>query len=157
MPLENDASFFPESKLFRNDLLTIDRILLQWSRVLAVGDPSFNERRGPEKREKKNTNERKICGREIPVEGIKTLAYSTARLATVSKTKGGEVLNLEIKISIPLPRGAKLVQWNERGMMHLVRRWCTVHAKWENFVDLNKKDNKEGLANLILVNEPLHL
>lgn len=92
-------------------------------------------------KKKKKMNERKIASR------TKTLAYSTARLVTFERKEGGD-LNLEIKISIPVSPWKACTKLNERRMMHL---GDTVHAKWENFVDLNKKDNKGGLANLILV------
>lgn len=139
---------FFQSKLFGKDLLTIDRRdFITRAGSLSV-TPTFDDRwgykrRGLRTREKKRKkNERK--------KNIKLSFVQPRDWRRLNERKGEkrEVLNLEIKISIPWSKGCTVERKKNDAPR---RRWCTVHAKWENLVDLNKKDNKEGLANLILV------
>lgn len=139
---------FFQSKLFGKDLLTIDRRDFITRAGSLSMTPTFDDRwgykrRGLRTREKKRKkNERK--------KNIKLSFVQPRDWRRLNERKGEkrEVLNLEIKISIPWSKGCTVERKKNDAAR---RRWCTVHAKWENFVDLNKKDNKEGLANLILV------
>lgn len=138
---------FFQSKLFGKDLLTIDRRdFITRARSLSV-TPTFDDRWGY-KRRGLRTREKKRK-KKWTKEKYKTLVQPRDwRRLNERKGEKREVLNLEIKISIPWSKGCTVERKKNDASR---RRWCTVHAKWENFVDLNKKDNKEGLANLILV------
>lgn len=96
------------------------------------------------------TNERKEKKKKWTKEKYKTLVRSTARLATFERKERGEERSFKSrnKNIDPWSKGCTVERRKNDAAR---RRWCTVHAKWENLVDLNKKDNKEGLANLILV------
>lgn len=138
---------FFQSKLFGKDLLTIDRRdFITRAGSLSV-TPTFDDRWGY-KRRGLRTREKKRK-KKWTKEKYKTLVRSTARLATFERKERGEERSFKSRNKNIDPVEQRLYSCKKNDAAR--RRWCTVHAKWENFVDLNKKDNKEGLANLILV------
>lgn len=151
LPIEtpwNDTSFFP-IEAFQKGSIDNWSAGFYYTIVLAVGDPRFNERWGYKWRGLHERKEKKNERKKNSVEGKNSRLFD--REIGDVWTKGRGRLKSGNKNIDPCFPVESLYEVERKKNDASRRRRCTVHAKWENFVDLNKKDNKGGLANLILV------